>query len=300
MKNNFLSPVLVLSLVASMAGCMFYFKEQFSLHSVKQNVLASIRLEKEQPVRMPRMKPLKIFRTPKIIPGFVSFAMATMELTNKLKKTDVIEARKKVVALSLQEEAKKVEQIENLAKQYIKDGHLLAEMAAFGHVSTTLAARLMAVYNALIVYDKHSRFSTELKDTVKYILVNNSDVTFFEISQTFEDTLSAFPDVAINLISLVDELKITHEQKVAYYSLYLDRKLVDRVTPYDDDRVRTVGLALGKLKQLGLNESSVQRIVDNFIQKNADDPQKRLQAILLSKNPYLEKESDDGEWLDNP
>lgn len=299
MKNNFLSPVIVLSLVLSMAGCVYYFKEQFALHSVKQDVLASIRLEKEQPLRMPRMKPLKIFRTPKVVPGFVSFALATSQLTNVLKNGS-IETRKKAVPLALQEDAKKIEQIENLAKQYIKDGHLLAEMNAFGHVSTTLAARLLAVYNALMVYDKHTRFSQQLKDTVKYVLVNNSDTTFFEIAQTFEDTLSAFPDVAVNLMSLVEDLKITHEQKVSYYSAYLDRKLVDRATALDEDRDRTVGLALGKLKKLGLDETNIQRIVSNFIQKNADDPSKRLQAILLSKSPRSEKDDDDGEWLDNP
>lgn len=300
MKTHFLSPVLVLSIVVSMAGCVFYFKDQFALHSVKHDRLASIKLEKEQPVRMPRLKPLKLFRPPKVVPGFISFTVATAELTNRLRNSKMIEARKKVPPQSMQADAQKVEQIENLAKQYIKDGDILAEMDAFGNVSTTLAARMLTVYNALMVYDKHSTFSLQLKDTVKRVLVNNSDTVFFEISQTFEDTLSAFPDVAVNFISLVEGLKISHEQKVSYYSAYLDRKLVDRVSREDENRDRTVGLALSKLKSLGVDEGSIQRIVNNFIQKNAYDPQKRLHAILLSKNPRQEIENDDGEWSDNP
>ncbi len=299
MKNNFLSPALVLSLVVSMAGCVFYFREQFTLHSVKQDVLASVKLEKEAPLRMPRLKPLKVFRPPKVLAGFVSYAVATAELTKSLRSGKMVEARKKAVPLSMQADAQKIEQVENLAKQYIKDADILAEMDAFGNVSTTLTARVLTVYNALMVYNKHSKFSLELRDTVKQILVNNSETAFFEISLTFEDTLSAFPEVAVNFIALVEDLKISHEQKVSYYSAYLDRKLVDRITPQDENRDRTVGLALGKLKKLGVSEANIQRIVNNFIQKNADDPQKRLQAILLSKNPNQEKE-DDGEWLDNP
>lgn len=297
MKNNLVSPALVLSLVASMAGCMLYFKEQFAIHSVKQDVLASIKLEKEQPLRMPRLKPLKVFRPPKIVPSFVSFAVATSELTKALSSNRMVEARKKAVPLSMQEDAKKVEQIENLAKLHIKDGALLAEMDAFGNVSTTLTARVLTVYNALMVYDKQSTFSLQLRDTVKQVLVNNSEATFFEISQTFEDTLSAFPDVAVNFMSLVEDLKISSELKVSYYSAYLDRKLVDRVTVEDENRDRTVGLALGRLKQLGLDEQAIQRIVNNFISKNADDPQKRLQAILLSKSSEQNRsDEDEGDW----
>lgn len=297
MRHNFLSPVLVFSLITSMAGCVFYFKEQFALYSIKLETLANIKLEKEQPMRTLRAKPLKVFRPPRVIPGFIVFATTTLELADKLNGRQ-IEARKKAIPQSMLVEAQKVETIEGLAKNYIKDGYLIGEMNAFSYVSTTLTARLLAVYNALSVTDKPSRNSQQLKDTVKMILIENSETTFFEIMITFEDTLSAFPDVTINLLSLVEDLKITQEQKISYYSAYLDRKLATRESALDEDRERSIGLALEKLRRQGLEESRIKKIVENFLEKNADDPKKHQQAMLLSNT--FKPSPTDAEWLESP
>lgn len=281
-----MSPVLVLSLIVSMAGCAYYFKEQFAIYSVKADSLAGIKLEKEQPMRIPRAQPLRVLRPPRVIPDFIVLATATLKWLEKVGQDD-----------TQMGEAKRVEAIEELARFYIKDGYLITEMNAFSHVSTTLTARLLAVYNALAIYNKPSRNVQQLKEVVRQVLVENSEVTFFEIMITFEDTLSAFPEVAINLLSLVEELKISQEEKISYFSAYLDRKLADRKTALDDDRERSIGLALEKLRRQGLEETRIKKIVDSFIDKNADDPKLRQQAILLS-NTYR-SEPTDGEWLDS-
>lgn len=296
MKKNILSPVLVFSLIVSMAGCAYYFKEQFSLYSIKVDQLAGIKLEKEQTFRIGRAQPLRIFRPPRVVPDFAVFAAAALKATIQIN-VDSIESRKKLVPESMREDAKKVDAIELLASSYIKDAYLLGEMAAFGHVSTTLTARLLSVYNALVTYDKPSRNSSALKDTVKMALVENSDVTYFEMMITFEDTLSAFPDVAITFLSLIEELNVTQEQKVAYFSAYLNRKLSQRKTAMDEERDHSIALALEKIRRQGIDESRIKKIVDNFIDQNGDTPHQRRQALLLS-NTYR-ADPTDGEWLDS-
>jgi hypothetical protein len=296
MKRNILSPVLICSLIGSMAGCAYYFKEQFALYSVKAEQLSGIKLEKEQTFRIARAQPLRIFRPPRVVPDFAVFAAAALKATLQISSSSV-ELRKKPVPESIREDAKKVDAIELLASNYIKDAYLLGEMAAFSHVSTTLTARLLAVYNALMTYDKPSLNSLQLKDTVKMALIENSETTYFEIMITFEDTLSAFPDVAILFLSLVEELNVTQEQKVAYFSAYLNRKLSQRKTAMDEERDQSIALALEKLRRQGIDESRIKKIVDNFIDQNGDNPHQRRQALLLS-NTYR-PEPTDGEWLES-
>lgn len=295
MKKNILSPVLIFSLIVSTAGCAYYFKEQFALYSIKVDQLVGIKLDKEQTFRIARAKPLKIFRPPRIVPDFAVFAAAALKATLQIK-TDNTESSKKAIPESMREDAKKVDAIEQLAGIYIKDPYLVGEMNVFSYVSSTLTARLLAVYNALVNYDKPTRNSIQLKDTVKMALLENSDTTYFEIMITFDDTLSAFPDVALTFLSLMDELNVTQEEKVAYFSKYLDRKLVQRKTAMDEERDRCIAVALEKLRRLGIDESRIQKIVDNFIDQNGDDPRQRRQALLLS-NTYR-PEPTDGEWLE--
>lgn len=279
-----------------MAGCAYYFKEQFALYSVKAEQLSGIKLEKEQTFRIARAQPLRIFRPPRVVPDFAVFAAAALKATLQISSSSV-ELRKKPVPESIREDAKKVDAIELLASNYIKDAYLLGEMAAFSHVSTTLTARLLAVYNALMTYDKPSLNSLQLKDTVKMALIENSETTYFEIMITFEDTLSAFPDVAILFLSLVEELNVTQEQKVAYFSAYLNRKLSQRKTAMDEERDQSIALALEKLRRQGIDESRITKIVDNFIDQNGDSPHQRRQALLLSNT--FRPEPTDGEWLES-
>ncbi len=281
----------MLTLVASVAGCVFYFKRQIFLYSIKIDDASNMRLEKEQTFRLHGAKPLKVFRPPRVIPNFV--VSITTAISERLMHEE-LDAENENAAPALADAIKKVVQIEELTKMYIKDAYVLGEMKAFGYVSKTLTARLLAAYNALSVYVHRTTESEKLKQSIKNILVTNSDVTYFEIMITFEDTLSAFPDMALNLLDLVEALNVSTEEKVSYYSAYLDRKMTGRVSAQDIDRERTIHLALEKLRKQGLDDSEIKVIVQNFISKNEDDSRKRKQALSISKIYFPEYvESDD-------
>lgn len=292
MKNTFFSAVLTLLVVASLSGCYFYFKKQFSLYSIKVDTFSDLTLEKEQTFRLPRAKALKVFRPPRVVPGFMVLAAETLRLSEDLTDKQMDEMVSDIPP-SLREQAKKVARIEALVKNYVKDGYDLLEMKAFGLVSKTLTARLLACYNALVDYKRSSHEINQLKETIKHILVENSEVTYFEIVITFEDTLSAFPDVAINLLDVVDSLKITKDEKISYYSLFLNRRLSERISYNDLDRERSIHLALEKLKKQGLEEAQIDALVENFISKNSDDPEKRQQALSITNGNFIESQSFD-------
>lgn len=291
MKSRVLNSLMSFILLTSVAGCVYYFKRQVHLYSLKTDTAMTMKLEKEQTFRIHRAKPLKVFRPPRVIPNFV-VSIATV-ISERLMHEE-LDAKSKSAAPALSEAIKKVEQIEDLTKMYIKDPYILREMKAFGYVSNTLTARLLAAYNALSAYPRRADDSEKLKQNIRSILIENSEVAYFEIMITFEDTLSAFPDVALNLLDLVESLNVSSDEKISYYSAYLDRKLSSRVTAQDIDRERSVHLALEKLRKQGLDDSQIKTIVENFISKNESDARKRKQALSISKIYFPEyTESDD-------
>lgn len=282
MKNSLISGLLALLLILSVAGCVYYFKVQLTRYSIKTDSIASIKLEKEQTFRIPRAKPLKMFRPPKVIPGFIVFTTTALNVSGKLRDKNT-EIKAVPTPVSLSESLKKVEQIEELVKKYIKDGYTLSEIKAYGYVSTTLTARLIACYNALTTLEKRTIESDHLRDIIKNILIENSEVALFEIMTTFEDTLSAFPDVAINSLELVQNLDLTPQQRVDYYARFLNHPISERTSNQDLARERSLYLALEKLNKQELTEIQIKIVVENFIEKNNADPRKRRQAVSISK-----------------
>jgi hypothetical protein len=288
MQTNVVSKLLVFTLMTSVAGCVFYFKQQFSLYSVKLETLAEMKLEKEQTFRVPRARPLRLFRPPRVVPSFIVLLTSIFKSS---EKSSVEDDDFRVVSTppALSNQLKQVELIEDLTRLYIKDGYALAEMRAFTHVSTTLTARLLACYNALNLYSNRGKNSERLKEVIKTILVKNSDVTFFEVMITFEDTLSAFPDVAISVLDLIDQMNLTSDQKTSYFTTFLNREL-------SGGQSKSVHIALEKLKTQDMQSSQIRDVVENFIKKNADDPGKRRQAVSLSKAyfpDYVQTSSED-------
>ncbi len=288
MTKSVFSPLMSFSLIISMAGCMLYFNEQFKIQKEKRVDVSGFRLEKELPMRIPHARPLRLFRPPPPVPGLVGIANATKKLTDQLQNSKFRkETLKYPIPPSLVDESNVIDQIERVASHFIKDDELLMEMKRFSAVSPTVTARLLAIYNALSVYERPSRDIRDLKIRVRDLLLDNSDVAYFEIMMTFEDALSAFPTVAHTLQGLVEKMEISKEEKIAYYSRFLNRELTDQISEYDHiDRQKNVHLALDKLKKQGLNDSQINSVVEMLISVNSRDPVKRHQAVMMSKSYF--------------